>query len=289
MTELSWVLYSTGYLVFAVVFLLIAKKLFDLVTPFSVDVQLTAKDNTAVGILMTGFLLGVTAVICGVFMGDGPESPSFEAFGEEIVPVALYGGIGMVLLFLAGIINDKVVLRKFSNRKEIIESHNSAVAVIMAATYIGSGLVIAGGICGSADIVSLLVSFAIGQVALVVFAIVYQFATSYDDQKELGENKNVAAGIAFGGNLLAYSLILMRGVSMDAAVEEWTWPDRLLHIAYYAVAGCVLLVITRIVNDRLFLPKARISKEIVEDRNLNAGFMEAGLALAMGAAMVFCL
>jgi uncharacterized membrane protein YjfL (UPF0719 family) len=62
-----------------------------------------------------------------------------------------------------------------------------------------------------------------------------------------------------------------------------------LNVGYYAVAGLVLLIITRIINDRLFLPKAKISKEIVEDRNINAGLMEAGIALAMGSAMVFCL
>ena len=46
----------------------------------------------------------------------------------EIVPVAIYGFIGMVLLFIAGIVNDRVVLHKFSNQKEIIESSNTAVA-----------------------------------------------------------------------------------------------------------------------------------------------------------------
>ena len=289
MTELLWVPYSAGYLVFAIIFLLVAKKLFDLATPFSVNVQLTEKDNTAVGIIMAGFLLGVTAIICGVFVGESAETPSLAMFLEEIVPVIIYGGIGIVLLFLSGIVNDRIILRQFSNRKEIIESHNSAVAVVMASMYVGSGLVIAGGICGSVDIVSLLVSFAIGQIALVVFAFIYQKSTSYDDQKELGENKNIAAGIAFGGNLLAYSLILMKGVSMDASVEDWAWSDRLLNIAYYALAGCVLLLLTRIANDRLFLPKAKISKEIVVDRNLNAGFMEATLAVAMGVAMVCCL
>jgi uncharacterized membrane protein YjfL (UPF0719 family) len=254
-----------------------------------VNIQLTEKDNPAVGILMAGFLLGVTAIICGVFFGDSVGTPSVAMFVEEIVPVIIYGGIGVVLLFLSGIINDKIILRQFSNRKEIIESHNSAVAVVMAATYVGSGLVIAGGICGSVDIVSLLVAFVIGQVTLVLFAIIYQKCTSYDDQEELGKNKNVAAGLAFGGNLLAYGLILMKGMSMEAGVEDWTWPDRLLNIAYYVVAGLVLLLVTRIVNDHLFLPKARISKEIVEDRNLNAGLMEAALAIAMGAAMVCCL
>jgi uncharacterized membrane protein YjfL (UPF0719 family) len=290
MTEFMWILYSTGYLLFAIIFLLVAKKLFDLLTPFSVDIQLTEKDNPAVGILIVGFLLGVTAVICGVFIGEGPDEPSLSAFLEEIGPVAIYGFIGMLLLFVAGIINDKIVLREFSNRKEIVESRNPAVAVIVAATYIGSGLVIAGGIRGSINVLSAMISFAVGQIALVIFAILYQAATQYDDQKELGEQKNIAAGVAFGGNLLAYSLILMKGVSMRLdMLEVWNWSDRLLNVAYYAVAGCVLLILTRIINDRLFLPKARLSKEIVQDRNLSAGLMEAGLAIAMGSAMVFCL
>ena len=290
MTELMWVLYSSGYLVFAIVFLLIGKKLFDLVTPYSVNVQLTEKDNPAVGILVVGFLLGITAVICGVFTGEGPEVPSMSAFLEEIGAVVIYGFIGMLLLFIAGIINDKIVLREFSNQKEIIESRNSAVAVIMAATYIGSGLIIAGGIRGSINIVSMLVSFGISQVALTVFAILYQVATKYDDQEEIGKNKNLAAGLAFSGNVIAYSLILMKGVSMRMdMLEEWGWSDRFLNVGYYAIAGFVLLIITRIINDRLFLPNAKISKEIVKDRNLNAGLMEAGIALAMGSAMVFCL
>ncbi|MHC4863141.1 MAG: DUF350 domain-containing protein, partial [Planctomycetota bacterium] len=290
MVELMWFLYSAGYLVLAVAFLLLAKKLFDLLTPYSVTVQLTEKDNPAVGVLLTGFLLGVAAVICGVFVGEGPDQPSLTVFVDEIVQVVVYGIFGVCLLFWAGIINDKVVLRKFSNRKEIIESRNSAVAVIVAATYIGSGLVIAGAIQGSAHIVAVLVCFLVGQVALVGFAIVYQAATPYDDQKELGEGKNVAAGIAFGGSLLAFSLILMKGLTVRfEEVEEWTWSDRLVNFAYYAVAGCVLLVLARIVVDRLFLPKAKLSKEIVQDRNLNAGLIEAALAGAIGATLVFCL
>lgn len=290
MENLMWVCYSAGYLIFAVLFLLVGKKFFDLLTPYSVNVQLTEKDNHAVGILVIGFLLGLTAIICGVFVGEGPETPSWEAFAGEIVPVAIYGFIGMVLLFIAGIVNDKVVLHKFSNQKEIIESSNTAVASVMAATYLGSGLIIAGGIRGSVNIVSMLISFTVGLAALTVFALIYQLATKYDDQKELGENKNVAAGIAYAGNIVAYSLILMKGLAMDQNIlDSWVWSDRLLHFGYYAIAGMVLLVVVRKVNDYLFLPNAKISKEIVQDRNLNAGFMELGLAVAMGAAMVFCL
>ncbi len=290
MTEIMWVSYSAGYLVLAVLFLLLAKKLFDLATPFSLDVQLTEKDNAAVGLLVTGFLLGVAAVICSVFAGEGPDIPSLRAFLAEMGPVVMYGLLGCVCLFVAGILNDKITLRKFVNSEEIVKNGNVAVAAVMAATYVGSGLIIAGGISGSQDLVSALVAFVVGQILLLIFAGLYQLVTPYDDQEELGTKKNLAAGIGFAGNIVAFSLVIMKGVALNVEnVELWTWSDRLLHVLYYAVAGCVLLGITRIINDRLFLPKASLSKEIAQDRNVSAGLVEAGLALAMGAALVFCL
>ena len=290
MMDLMWIAYSTGYLVFAVLFLLAGKTFFDMVTPYSVSVQLTGKDNVAVGILVVGFLMGLTCIVCGVLVGDAPEEPSLAVFWDELLETGLYGMVGMVLLFLSGIINDKVVLHKFSNQQEIVDRGNVAVAVVMAATYMGSALIIAGGIRGCRGIPSMLIAFGFGQIALILFAGLYQFITSYDDQKELGERQNVAAALAWGGNLVGYGLILMTGLSMDQhLLDEWTWQDRMLHAGYYAIVGAVLLLITRLINDVLFLPKAKLSKEIVEDRNLNAGFMAAGLAVSTGAVMVFCL
>lgn len=290
MNELIWALYSAGYLLLAVMLLLTAKKVFDLATPFALDVQLTEKDNPAVGILLTGFLLGVAAIICAAFSGDGALVPSWAAFIDEAGVVVIYALLGMVCLFAAGILNDKIVLRQFCNRREIIENHNTAVATVMATTYVGSGLIIAGGIHGSLTLTSALTAFAVGQLLLLVFAGIYQAITSYDDQVELGANKNLAAGLAVGGNLLAFSLVLMKALSFDVVnVELWTVADRLLHVLYYAAAGCVLLVVTRIINDRLFLPGSGLSKEIAEDRNISAGLVEAGLAVAMGCALVFCL
>ncbi len=287
--ELAWFLYSTGYLVVGVLALYLSKKAFDFATPYSVDVQLTEKDNPALGVLMTGFLLGITAVLCSVFAGD-TTGPTLGAFTEEMVEVLIYGALGIVLLFVAGIVNDRLILHRFSNRKEVIEGRNVAVGVIMAFTYTGAGLVIAGAIYGSTDILSAVVMFACGQLTLVIFAWLYQKATRYDEQEQLGDNQNLAVGLAFGGNIMAYSLILMKGAMIDPAeAAEWTWADRLLEFGYFAVAGCVLLVIAHVVTDRVFLPKVRIADEIVKDRNVNAGLIGMALALAVGAVLVFCL
>ena len=78
--DLMWIAYSTGYLVFTVLFLLAGKVFFDMMTPYSVNVQLTGKDNVAVGILVVGFLLGLTCIVCGVLAGDAPEEPYLEVF-----------------------------------------------------------------------------------------------------------------------------------------------------------------------------------------------------------------
>ncbi len=290
MTELLWVLYSAGYLALAVIFLLLAKKIFDGVTSYSLNTQLTAKDNPAVGLLLGGFMLGVTAVLCGILAGDAPDEPTWANFSEDLVPVLIYGLIGMVMLFVAGIFNDKIVLRQFSNHKEIVDNQNSAVAVIMAATYIGSGLIIAGGISSSLNMVSALIAFIVGQAAFILFGIIYQVVTKYDDQEEIGKNKNLAAGIAFAGNLIAFAMILMRGLRIDIELAvTWTIGDRCLNALYYAIAGAVLLIIARIITDRAFLPGGKISEEIVRDRNLNAGYIEAALALSVGAVLVACL
>jgi uncharacterized membrane protein YjfL (UPF0719 family) len=100
----------------------------------------------------------------------------------------------------------------------------------------------------------------------------------------------LAAGIAFAGNLLAYGMILMRGLRIDdAVVETWSLEDRALNALYYALAGCVLLIAARVITDRAFLPGGKVSEEIVRDRNLNAGYMEAALAISVGAVLVFCL
>lgn len=288
MMYLVWSLYATVWLAVALIFLFAAKKLFDLLTPYSLEVQLTEKDNPAVGLILTGFLLGVTAVICGTFSGESAEEISAAGFLAEIGGVTLYVLIGMVLLFFAGLINDKLVLYRFNNQQEVVEKQNVGVAAIVAATYLGSGLIVSSGITGSFNLTSALLPFAAGQTALVLFALLYQKLTKHDDLLEIGEKKNTAAGIAYAGNLLAYSIILMKGVSMSGGGIEQPM-DLLWHFLYYAIAGSVLLVVIRAVTDRVFLPKAKLHDEIVRDQNLSAGFIEAGLALAVSTVLIVCL
>ena len=288
------IVYGAGFVFVSMVFLYFGKLLFDLVTPFSLDSQLTEKDNPAMGVVLTGYLLAIIVVICGVMMSgsnDGEAAEvafTFEAFAMSLGEIAAYTAGGILLLLLSGIINDKLILNEFSNTHEISERGNCGVAVIIAAGFVGSGLIIAGTVQGSLDWLSAIIGFVAGQTGLVLFAKMYQRATSYDDQLELHQRQNLAVGLAFAGNILAYSLLLMKGLTMSGG-ETVTTNDQLWHFGYYALVGIVTLPLLRIVNDKLFLPGVNLADEIVEDRNVNAGLLEAGLAVSMAGILIACM
>jgi len=289
------IVYGAGFVLVSMVFLYFGKLMFDIVTPFSLDAQLTEKDNPAMGVVLTGYLLAIIVVICGVMMSGSNDGDSaleaaftFETFAMDLGEIAAYTAGGIVLLLLSGIINDKLILNEFSNTHEVSERGNCGVAVIIAAGFLGSGLIIAGTVQGSLDWISAIVGFVAGQTVLVLFAKMYQRATSYDDQLELHQRQNLAVGIAFAGNILAYSLLLMKGLTMSGG-ETVTTNDQLWHFGYYAIVGIVTLPLLRIVNDKLFLPGVNLVDEIVEDRNINAGLLEAGLAVSMAGILIACM
>ena len=288
MIELSYFLYGFTYVLSGLAMLYVAKTAFDFATPYKLNVQLTERDNPAIGVVLSGFLLGIISVLVGSFFGEGEGVIGFDGYLTDMGPTAFYGLIGIILLLVAGVINDKCILRNFSNNTEILEKQNVSVGVVIGAGYIGSGLIIAGGLQGSEDILSVPLAFIFGQLALVIFAVVYQKATAYDDQNELSTQQNLACGIAFGGNILAYSILLMKGLSMgDGELIELK--DRLFHFSYYAVSGAVALPVLRLINDKLFLPNASLTDEIVKDKNTNASLIEATLAIAISILLIINL
>ena len=288
MIHLTWSLYGLGYLSIALFILYLAKKMFDFLTPFTIDTQLSEKDNPAVGLVLVGFLAGVVGIICSVLHVEPSGPLSLQAFLADLAPMFSYAAGGMVLLFLAGIINDKLVLRQFSNFHEIAGKHNTAVGSVMGAAYLGSGLIVAGSIGSSYDPMPIFIGFLLGQLAFVLFALIYERITSYNFQESIGEQKNLAAGIGFGGTLVGYGIILMHG-SAESMGQSLPWLERIGIFGYYAVVGAVLLLLVQIITDRIFLPHVNLSHAIAQDRNLNAGILEAGLSVSMGAVLIFSL
>ena len=55
MIELSYFLYGFTYVLSGLAMLYVAKTAFDFATPYKLNVQLTERDNPAIGVVLSGF------------------------------------------------------------------------------------------------------------------------------------------------------------------------------------------------------------------------------------------
>ena len=280
MEKLSYEILHGGSLILLYIFILFASKMInDLLSPFKMGEELTQKDNVALSISMGGYLGATTIIFAGAFLG-----PS-QGILQDLVAVGGYSIMGILLLNLSRIINDRLILYKFSNVKEIIEDRNAGTGAVQGGTYIASGLIVAGAIHGEGGGVPIaLVFFALGQVALIIFTWVYNFITPFDIHEEI-EKDNVAAGIAFGGTLIAVGIILMKAASGNFI----SWKSDLSVFGLNVILIFILLPVVRFFFDKLIIPGASLDHEIQFDQNLGAGLLEMVVAISFSIILVITL
>ena len=127
------------YCASALILLLVGKFIYQLLNRnINVNSELVIKDNFAFSIQYVGYLLGLLLSIGGAIVGES------DGLRQDLVNIGIYGGLGLVFLNLASFISDKIILRKFKIAKEVCEDRNEGVAVVAAANYIASGLIVLG-------------------------------------------------------------------------------------------------------------------------------------------------
>ena len=252
------------------VLVLLAKWMNDLLTPYNLTAELFKQDNPALGISAAGYFLATAIIFVGATLG-----PS-RGLLEDLGAVAGYSVLGIVFLNVSRYLLDKLIFTKFATVKEIVEDRNCGVGTVRAGVYIATGLIAAGSVSGQGGgVVTAIAFFVLGQLCLVVFARLYDLITPYKLQDEI-EAGNVAAGVAFGGTLIAIGIILADAVSGDFT----GWGQSLLWFAEVAVIGMVILPIVRILMDKLVIIGEDLNQEIAKDRNLAAGFLEMSVAVS---------
>ena len=286
MDDFYGILISLAYVFLGVVTLIVAKIIKDFLTPYKIDVELTAKDNPALGLTLTGYFAAVIIIFLGASVGLDPEEPlSASELAIELGVVLLYSLGGIVALNLGRVIVDKLVLTRFSTVKEIIQDRNVGTAAVEAGCFIATGLIVAGSINGEGGgPLSALAFFGLGQVVLIIFSKFYQLITKYDVHAEI-EKDNVAAGVALGSSMVAIGVVLLGATRGDFI----GWNENLTMFGYFSVFGLVLLLILRRVTDFLLLPGTTIAHEIATDRNINAAWIEGIVSIGMATIILFML
>lgn len=268
MTYVDAILTTVVYLSSSFALFFIGKYLYQLFhRGYNVKEELVEKDNLAFALAHTGYFIGLILAIGGVMMGET------AGLLMDLLFIGVYGIISLILLNLSMIINDKIILRKFSVKKEICEDQNEGTGLLEGASSIATGLIIMGSVYGEGGwIDTVLIYWVIGQALLILTAFVYNWITPFDVHEHI-EKDNVAVGIAMAGAIIAIGNLVRHGLMHDFE----TWWITAENIAIDAGIGLIFLPIARFIADKILLPGRNLTDELInqEKPNIGAGVIEA--------------
>lgn len=280
--DLAPVLLGVGNVVLGVLALMLAKLLKTFLTPYRTDEELTKKDNPAFGLALAGYYGAVVTIYIGVARALPVEASSSEILMALASNLA-WTVAGIVALAFSRLLLSSTIISGARCSAEIVNNRNTAAGAVECGAYLASGLVLAGALRESGGTwLTASVFFLLSQFVLLLFGRLYQRFSGYNARQEICSG-NLAAGAALGLTLIAISLLMFKGTTG----EFLDWQTNLMFFGFDAAVGFMMLMGLRWLTDLALLPDARISEEIVRDRNVNVGLIEGVIAVAMGLLILF--
>jgi len=243
--------------------------------------ELVNKDNFAFSVSLVGYYLGLLLAIGGAFIGES------KGLATDLLELAVYGVLAIILLNISGIINQKLILYKFSVEKEIITDRNTGTGVVIAANHVANGLILLGALSGEGGgIDTSLIFWATGQMALILTAKFYNLIVPYSIHEHI-EKDNVAVGIGFAGALIAISNLIRNAIMHDFAGWRYAAIDLVVGVA----VGIILLPLVRFLTDKVLIPGRKLTDEIVnqEEPNNGAALFEAFAYIGGSVLISWCI
>ncbi|MBI9057732.1 MAG: DUF350 domain-containing protein [Labilibaculum sp.] len=287
LSEISFIVYdAVVYIAVAFAIFLIGKFVYQLLHPsFKVKEELVKKDNFAFAVAHVGYYIGLLFSIGSAIVG-----PS-NGLVNDIIDIAVYGLLAIVLLNISIFLSDYLILRNFSIRKEIIEDQNAGTGIVEGAVSVASGLIIFGAVSGESGdmlfgILTAVVFWAFGQVALIITTRIYNWITPYNLHEHI-EKDNVAVGVGFAGAIIAIANLIRFGLVGDFD----GWLPTFTEAGFELLVGIILLPVMRLITDKILLPGERLTDEIInqEKPNVGAALVEAFAYIGGSVLITWCL
>lgn len=256
-----------------VVLLFVASVTMDLMTPrHPLNAAMVQDGKGAVGVALAGYYLAIALIFIGASLG-----PSL-GLQADLMLTAGYALLGILFLNLSRLVFEWLVFNKTDALTLVVTDNNFPVSVIMFGGYVATGCVAAASLYGDAGgVLSSVVFFVLGQIVLVALAWLYERVTRYNVQAALADG-NMAAGLAFAGNLIGLGLILAAAIAGPFV----DWKTSIGIFAIDAVMGAAFLIAFRLVVEKLLLRSGRLDKVIGTDANIAAGAIEAAAVVSVG-------
>lgn len=270
--DINSLVHSLGYILTAFMIFYLGKLIYSLLnSKINITHELVEKDNFAFILSYVGYFIGLVIILGGAIIGESID------FYTDLIHIATYSIIGIVLLHISILISNKLILPKFDIKKEIIDDKNEGTGVIEACIYIANALILHGALIGESDsflegILTFISYWFIGNIMLIIAAKIFTLWIRFDVHDYI-EKDNVAVGISFGGAILAIGIVIMNAL-MDPFID---WTTTLIDVSLQTILGIILLPIMRFLTDKVLLPGRKLTDEIInqEKPNIGAGLLEA--------------
>ncbi len=265
-TIIDGIITTAIYLAASFLLFVIGKIVYQLFHPkVKVAHELVERDNFAFAFAYVGYFIGLLLAIGSAVMGES------SGLWVDLMDIGVYGLLAILLLNLSIIINDKVILRHFSTKKEILEDQNIGTGVVEGAIAVATGLIILGAIHGEGygdggPIVTAILYWILGMVLMFVTSLVYNAITPYDIHEHI-EKDNIAVGIGFAGAMIAIANLIRFALMHD--FEDWL--ITLEDVAIDVGIGLVFLPLARLLTDKILLPGQNLTDEIINQERPNCG------------------
>lgn len=265
-TILDGIITTAVYLAASFILFVIGKVVYQLFHPkVKVAHELVRNDNFAFAFSYVGYFIGLLLAIGSAVMGET------GGIWLDLMDITVYGLLAVLLLNLSIIITDKVILRHFSTKKEILEDHNIGTGVVEGAMAIATGLIILGAIHGEGygdggPLVTAVLYWILGMVLMFVTSLVYNAITPYDIHEHI-EKDNIAVGIGFAGAMIAIANLIRFGLMHDFE----SWLITLETVGIDVGIGLIFLPLARVLTDKILLPGQNLTDEIVNQERPNCG------------------
>ena len=263
--------------VIAVAVLCLARVVFGRTTRLDPATELIERSNSAYGLYLAAFLAGTAVALAGTLFGR-----QTEPLLHSSLAVLCEGLLLIVLMRIGCEINDRLVLTGFSLDEEISNDRNRGAAFCVGGSCLATGLVLNGALSGYSDGLLLgvrdtIVLWALGQLVVVVGAVLYRRLAQFDIHQLIQFDDNAAAGLRFGSFLAGLGLVV-RGALLRAPLADVSNAAETLLLA---VGGLLAFAVLYPVVRHLVLLSRSSNDEVDMQGNMSVSLVDAAVTLGL--------
>ena len=245
--------------------------------------ELAKEDNFAFGISVAGSVAALGIVLTGAITGENAES-----YLMEIIGMASYGILGLILIKIGRIFHDRFALNKIDKNAEI-KSRNIAVGIVDASGAIATAIVIRAVLLwvyglDISTFTAIVAGFIVSQAMLVLVTRLKerQYAKNNQNhsmQKAFAEG-HVALAIRYAGQAISTAL------AVTAASHFLTYsPDTLLvNLVGWLVFGMLMTLLVALLTSiakRLVLMGINLVEEVDQQHNIGVASVEMAISISI--------